>query len=124
MSPGEVTQWPQGPSGTSPLRNNSFLTSGNLPSLRHVGHTQIFVQTPVACQTAVPAIVAFHSNLFFFLAINYVSETDFGSFFRLCDNKITIPASSSGLWSQEGADHLVGGEPAVGQSGSDVSLHP
>lgn len=33
-------------------------------------------------------------------------------------------ASSSGLWSQEGADHLVGGEPAVDQSGFDVSLHP
>lgn len=33
-------------------------------------------------------------------------------------------ASSLGLWSQEEADHLVGGEPAVGQSGSDVSLHP
>ena len=32
--------------------------------------------------------------------------------------------SASGLWSQEGADHLVGGEPAVGQSGSDISLHP
>lgn len=30
-------------------------------------------------------------------------------------------ASSSGLWSHERADHLVGGEPAVGQSGSDVS---
>lgn len=39
MSPGEVTQWPRGPSGTSPLRNNSALTSGNLPSLQHVwGH--------------------------------------------------------------------------------------
>lgn len=33
-------------------------------------------------------------------------------------------ASSSGLWSQEGADHLVGGEPAVGQRSYDVSQHP
>lgn len=35
-----------------------------------------------------------------------------------------FPASSSGLWSQEGADHPLGGEPAVGQSGSDVSMLP
>lgn len=39
MSPGKVTQWPLGPSGTSSLRNNSAMTSGNLPSLQRVwGH--------------------------------------------------------------------------------------
>ena len=37
---------------------------------------------------------------------------------------LDFSVSSSGLWSQEGADHLVGGEPAVGQSGSNVSQHP
>lgn len=33
-------------------------------------------------------------------------------------------ASSSGLWSQEWAEHLFGGEPAVDQKVSDVSYHP
>lgn len=39
MQLAEVTQWPRGPSATSPLRNNSALTSGNLsPSQRVWGH--------------------------------------------------------------------------------------
>lgn len=33
-------------------------------------------------------------------------------------------ASSSGLWIQEWAEHLFGGEPAVDQKVSDVSYHP
>lgn len=35
-----------------------------------------------------------------------------------------FPASSCGLWTQEGADRLFGGKPAVHQSYSDVSAHP
>lgn len=33
-------------------------------------------------------------------------------------------ASCSSLWSQEEADRLFGGEPAVGQRGSNVTYHP
>lgn len=43
----EVTQWPQGPSSTSPPRINSALTSGILPSLQSVwGHV---FQTSWSC---------------------------------------------------------------------------
>ena len=57
MSLGEVTRWPQGPSGTSPLRNNSALTSGNLPLSANVREV-MFSRPPVcmfSCFSSSPA---------------------------------------------------------------------
>lgn len=117
MSLGEVTQWPLGPSGTSPLRNNSALTSGNLPSLQRVwGHVfqtlhmfSCFLSSPAHCINTALQLWKYAGGIYIrcYLANNgpkHATDTVQVCHMRwnTCNLKVVSQKKINGIWKRRG----------------------